>query len=162
MHVLKFNSFISKNNDAPFSIKKSVWGSALNASILYSCESWLTNYLRAVDKPYMDTLKLLLGIQHSTCNDLTLMESGAPDVKCFVRQRQFNFLQKLKARNSYHGSYVEYVIKLAIAKEVPSTYNIGCYLQKLLQEHLSIDADIENRKSLIRNSACIFKKGDIL
>ena len=35
-HVLKFNSFISKNNDAPFSIKKSVWDSALNASILYS------------------------------------------------------------------------------------------------------------------------------
>ena len=38
-HILKFSSFLTKNSDAPYIVKRSVWTSALNASMLYSGKS---------------------------------------------------------------------------------------------------------------------------
>ncbi len=39
-HVRKFSSFLQKNSDAPYSIKKLVWNSAMSSAVMYSCESW--------------------------------------------------------------------------------------------------------------------------
>ena len=80
-HIFKFTSFLLKNIDAPYHVKRTVWQSAVTSAILYSCESWLTADTRAVEKQYMSTLKQLLGVKQSTCNDLTLVESGEGHVK---------------------------------------------------------------------------------
>ena len=45
-HVLQFNSFLSKNSDAPYSVKKTVMNSAVNSALFYSSESWMTSDLR--------------------------------------------------------------------------------------------------------------------
>ena len=44
-HVMKFYSFLSKNCDAPYVVKKQVWQSALKAAVFYSCETWITQDL---------------------------------------------------------------------------------------------------------------------
>ncbi len=38
-HTRKFSSFLAKNYDAPFVVKKIVWESAISSAILYSCET---------------------------------------------------------------------------------------------------------------------------
>ncbi len=40
-HVLKFVSFVMKNNGIPFAIKKRVFDAALMSSLNYGCESWI-------------------------------------------------------------------------------------------------------------------------
>ena len=40
-HYFKFVSFLNKNRDCPFFIKKKVLDSALISTILYNCESWI-------------------------------------------------------------------------------------------------------------------------
>ena len=39
-HVLKFVSFVRRNNDVPFMVKRRVFDAALMSSLLYGCESW--------------------------------------------------------------------------------------------------------------------------
>ena len=36
-HVLKFVSFINRNNDIPFTIKKKVFDAVVTTSVLYGC-----------------------------------------------------------------------------------------------------------------------------
>ncbi len=40
-HVLKNVSFVRKNNDLPFIVKRRVFKAVLMSSILYGCESWV-------------------------------------------------------------------------------------------------------------------------
>jgi len=50
--VMKFVSFVSKNVDFPFWVKKTVFNAALMSSILYGCESWLATSLKPIDLTY--------------------------------------------------------------------------------------------------------------
>lgn len=127
-HVFKFTSFLLKNSDAPYHVKHTVWQSAVTSAILYSCESWITTDTRAVEKPYMSTLKQLLGVKQSTCNDLTLVESGEGHVKDVIRDRQLKFLRKLLARSDFQGSYIETVFNMAIAKRTPMGVQLAVLL----------------------------------
>ncbi len=69
-HVTKFISFLKKNNDIPFHVKKRVFEACVMSAILYGCESWLNADLRPVMKLYNWALKYLLRVRLSTCNDV--------------------------------------------------------------------------------------------
>ena len=69
---------------------------------------------------YMSTLKQLLGIRHTTCNDICLVEAGVGDAKSYIQGRQRNFLYKLMRREDFNVSYVGHLINLAIAVKCPS------------------------------------------
>ena len=90
-HIGNIPLFLMKNNDAPIFVKKVVWDSTINGSILYSCETWLTSDLRVAQRPYMNSLKQMLGVRQSTCNDIVLMESGVNDVRAQVKEKQLQF-----------------------------------------------------------------------
>ncbi len=47
-HIRKFSSFLAKNFDSPFVVKKVVWESALSTAILYSFETWMVKDITAV------------------------------------------------------------------------------------------------------------------
>ena len=94
-HVIKYASFLCKNSDAPYYIKQQVWHCALQSALFYSCETWLTSDLRAAESVYMSTLKLLLGIRHTTCNDICLVEAAVGDAKGYIQQRPKNYYFKL-------------------------------------------------------------------
>ena len=103
--ALKFYSFLNKNFDAPYTVKKQVWTSALISSIMFSCETWLTKDFTSVNRLYNDTLKNMLGVRRTTCNDILYIETGIPDAKTFIQIRQKNFLNKLYRRTHFRGSY---------------------------------------------------------
>ncbi|KAF0293374.1 hypothetical protein FJT64_008813 [Amphibalanus amphitrite] len=132
--VRKFRSFLRKNNEAPFTVKKAVWDSALNASILYSCETWMTDSLKPVDQMYQHTLKDLVGVRYQTPSDLIYVETGIPPLSARVGQMQRNFLMKLQASTHFEGSPVQKAIELARVHACP----MGQYIEKLLgSPHLS-------------------------
>ena len=100
----KFSSFLSRNDDAPFHVKRKVWDAALNSAILYSCETWLCPDLKCVEKVYMDTLKEMLGVRSQTPNDLCLVEADIVPVKPRIISRQIEFMQKLERLAHFQGS----------------------------------------------------------
>ncbi len=50
--ILKCVSFLKKNTDVPFYVKKRIFEAALMSSILYGCESWFNGDLRPIEKLY--------------------------------------------------------------------------------------------------------------
>ena len=114
-HILKFTSFLSKNSDSPFPVKKKVWESALNSAIFYSCETWLTNNLQTIEKSYMSTIKQMLSVRQTTCHDIIQLELGIGNAKSLVQDRQAKYLNKLMERQ--RGTYIQRTIDLAISKK---------------------------------------------
>ncbi len=86
-HVRKFSFFLQKNSDAPYSIKKLVWNSAMSSAIMFSCESWCIKNLGACTA-YMGSIKKLLGVRTQTPNDTVCAESGLLSVQAFVKKCQ--------------------------------------------------------------------------
>ena len=126
--VRKFRSFLRKNSEAPFTVKKAVWDSALNASILCSCETWMTGSLKPMDQMYQHTLKDLVGVRYQTPSDLIYVETGIPPLSARVGQKQRNFLMKLQASTHFEGSPAQKAIELARVHACP----IGQYIENLL------------------------------
>ena len=128
--ITKFSAFIAKNKDAPYSVKKTVWNSAIMSAVLYSCETWLTRDLSAVNSAYRRTIKEMLGVRQSTQTNMMLLEAGLPDAKPLIFAKQKLYLDKLRASPSYHGSPVQKAITLAQLHRSPMGNHIA-YLDSL-------------------------------
>ena len=139
-HIRKFSSFLKKNSEAPFSVKKLVWESAMNSAILYGCESWLCNNIKAVEQPFALSQKQLLSVRTQTCHDLVQLELACPGVKARIKEAQITFFQKLMSRSDYQGSPAQFVINLVRRKGCES----GLYIDTLL----NIRAGTEKKRSL--------------
>ena len=63
---MKFVSFVIKNKDFPFAIKRKVMEAALLSSILYASESWIGTSIDVANNAYMTVIKCLLGVRTST------------------------------------------------------------------------------------------------
>ena len=101
-HVLKFVSFVNKNNDVPFVVKRRVFEAALMSSLLYGCESWVNADLKPIVKLYNWCLKQLLGVRKNTCNDVCYAESGFPPVQDLIKVKQHKFFHKMwQERSEY-------------------------------------------------------------
>ena len=132
-HVLKFTSFLEKNNDFPFFIKRKVFDACLMSSLVYGCESWLNAGLRPVAKLYHTCLKQLLGVRNTTTTDLCLMELGYPEFKALIASKQRVFFRSIVAKRN--GMVDDPFI--TVFNIVMDSGNITArYLRKLLDEHL--------------------------
>ncbi len=123
----KFTSFICKNEDTPYSVKRAVWESALQGAILYSCESWICDYLKSTMKPFLTTQMLLLGVRPQTCTDLVTIEMGCGTAKSYIQRRQLTFLKKLRTRKDVNDSPVYQAIEMA--KEAKC--KMGLYIEMM-------------------------------
>ena len=94
-HALKFISFVNKNNDVPFIIKKKIFDAALMSAMLYGCESWLNGDLKPIEKLYKWCIKQLLGVRKTTGNDICLVELGLPPLRALVKAKQRKFFKKM-------------------------------------------------------------------
>jgi hypothetical protein len=126
-HVNKFSSFVSKNNEAPFTIKHKVWEAAMMSAIMYSCESWLTNEFHSAEGVYYRTIKELLGVRLQTPNLITLVESGTPTITAFIRQRQAKFFQRINALND-PTIPIQQAIKIAKDAKSPMSKVLQCIM----------------------------------
>lgn len=147
-HTMKYLSFLRKNSDAPYSIKKVVWNSALLSSVFYGCETWLCKDLKCTSKPYMTTLKALLGVRPTTCNDLVLIEAGVLDAKAFIIEKQKQFFKKLLSRPNFQSSYLHNVIQMSINAHS----EMGVYLSNLMDKLDDVSDSNAQVKDKVLNS----------
>ena len=95
-HTIKFDAFIRKNPDMPFTAKKKVFDAALMSAVLYSCETWLSPAACKIAEPmYASCVKTLLGVRKTTATDLCLIEAGLPSLQKHVKSLQKKALEKL-------------------------------------------------------------------
>ena len=93
-HALKFISFVNKNNDVPFTVKKKIFDAALMSAMLYLCESWMNGDLKPIEKLYKWCIKQLLGVRKTTSNDVCLVEMGMSPLRALVKAKQRKFFLK--------------------------------------------------------------------
>ena len=68
-HCLKYVSFVEKNPDLPFTIRKKVAEACIFSTILYGCETWCCSDFNKLESLYMRVVKALLAVLETTCND---------------------------------------------------------------------------------------------
>ena len=63
-------------------------------SVLYVCESRLTEQTRKVEMLYVDALKALLGVRETQVQNVVLLETGIPSLKELIRKKTAKFVGK--------------------------------------------------------------------
>ena len=145
-HYFKFISFLEKNCDLPFIIKKRVFDACLLSALLYGCESWLDGDLKPMCKLYHWALKQMLGVRYTTCNDLCYVESGYAPLKAIVKARQRKFFVKMyNDRINMDDDPLGLVIKLVMN----TRYSTKKYLHDLINNDIG---DIQNEFASVKDN----------
>ena len=149
-HALKFISFVNKNNDIPFTIKKKVFDAALMTTMLYGCESWLNGDIKPIDKLYKWCVKQLLGERKTTNNDVCLVELGMPPLKAIVKAKQRKFFSKMWIeRNETDRDPLIHAMRIVL------NYNdcVSRDIRDMISNNINdVDIAIDTLKSKIENS----------
>ena len=90
----KFKIFCRKNETMPYKFKKQVLEAMIVSSLLYACESWLTDNVNEVERMYISALKSLLGVRDTTRTDTIMIETGLPSICERLRKRTAAFARK--------------------------------------------------------------------
>ena len=139
-HLRKFTSFLAKNKDAPFKVKKLVLTAALNSALLYGSETWYSNNFQPIIQPILSATKQLMGVREQTCNDIVYLESGTVSPKVTIRERQKSFLKKIKAREDFQLLPINQAMQLAKNWRSP----MGIYLERLENDHTDNIREFKN------------------
>ena len=98
-HVGKFEAYVRKNSDMPFTVKLKVFRAALMTAVLYGAETWVSNGIwRVIGPLYATCIKTLLGVRRTTATDLCLIEAGQPSISQLIKSSQKNMIYKLTSR----------------------------------------------------------------
>ena len=111
-----------------------------------------TDSLQASETIFSQTLKLVLGVRRTTCNDLVYVELGIGDAKAHIRDQQRSYLRKIMARPNFSGSYIDRIIEMARNSRCPS----WLVLQSILSEGAPdcyADESLEKIRAKIRTEA---------
>ena len=148
--ILKFVSFLKKNTDVPFYVRKRIFDAALMSSVLYGCESWFNGDLRPIEKLYNWGMKQLLGVRVTACTEMCYVELGYPTVKALIQAKQRKFFQLLWGER--HGSLDDpwaHAVRLTLASNTPTAR----YIYSLIHDSVDdVKLSIENLKSNIIRS----------
>ena len=149
-HTLKFISFINKNNDIPFVVKKKIFDAALMSTLLYGCESWLNGNLQPIEKQYKWCIKQLLGVRKTTNNDICLIELGLPPLKSLVRAKQRKFFRKVtQERIELNDDPLLHAINITLSYRDSMSRFVG----DLIHNHSDdVNEGLNNLKQTILNS----------
>ena len=92
-HVLKFFSFLKRNHNMPFSVKKKVAEACIMSTLLYGTETWLTSNFRQLEVLYNRIIKALLGVRTNVPNDLCYLECNMSSLKDRIIQKRKMFME---------------------------------------------------------------------
>ena len=147
-HAIKFYTFLNRNPDVPFSMKKQVAYACVLSSILYGCETWFTNSFGKAETMYTKIVKALLDVRNTTCNELCLVEADMPSFQALVAKRMKKYLQK-KIPNLDEEDPLAKAIELSRTANTPSYRKIQALLG---DESDVIEEDKAKREEDIRAS----------
>ena len=146
-HLLKFISFLTKNFDFPFWVKRKVLDAALLSTILYGCEVWLGNSVKAMTATYNASIRNLLGVRSTTATDLCLIEAGYPSLEARVKNIQRKVVQKLLMDPARSRQDDPFLAIWHLCKE-EKTKGYKYYERVLNNEHIL--TDLHQRQTRIR------------
>ena len=149
-HVLKFISFLKKNNDIPFIVKRRVFDAALLSSLVYGCESWVGADLKPVVKLYNWALKQLLAVRKTTPNIICYVEAGYPSLPDFVKYRQHKFYKEMwNERSSMGDDPLAFVMR----KEIEANTTTGNIVSEMIRDELpNMSVMLEKVKRCVEES----------
>ena len=151
-HVLKFVSFIKKNNDIPYIVKKRVFEAALMSTLLYGCESWVGADMKPMLKLYNWCLKTLLGVRRSTCNDVCYVESGYMPLKDLVGLKQNTFFRSMwQERSGNEDDPLLFVMNLASRSNTVTGRLVREYMNNDPKDRSSVMESV--RDNIIRSDS---------
>lgn len=130
-HVYKYISFVHKNQDAPFKVKKQVLQAAVNSVLLYACESWLTDNVKCIEAAVLKCLKVCLGVRSQTSSDLVYIETGSIPMAYEIRIRQKKFINK----KSQRADFRDLPVGLALHRAAEANSPMGKYFVNLMNSH---------------------------
>ena len=158
-HVLKYVSFLTKNNDVPFIVKRRVFDAALMSSLMYGCESWVCADIKPVIKLYNWSLKQLLGVRRTTSNQVCYAEAGYPSLPDFIRYKQHKFFHEMWSERS---TMPDDPLSFAITSTTQANTRTGKFIKELLENEVpSMTSLIEKVHSAItasNSSRCLVYK----
>ena len=149
-HVLKFVSFIKKNNDIPFIVKRRVFDAALMSSLLYGCESWIGGDIKPIIKLYNWAMKELLSVRKTTPNIICYAELGYPSLPDFVKYRQHRFFLRMwRERNTMDDDPLIFAMRTATTENT----SVGKIVQNMIRTDVpAFSTLVENVHEAINNS----------
>ena len=158
-HVLKYVSFLRKNNDVPYIVKKRVFDAALMTSVLYGCESWVGSDVRPVVKLYNWGLKQLLGVRRTTPNQVCYAEAGYPALPDLIRYKQHKFFNKMWAeRSRMHDDPLALAIKMCIDCNTPTGRLVNQFVSSEVPNISSLSGNVHNFVADSIASRCLVYK----
>ena len=117
------------------------------SALLYGCESWFNGDLKPINKIYNWSLKQMLGVRFTTCNDVCYLESGYSPLSAIIKSKQRKFFTKMfDVRTNMFDDPLGYVLKLVLS----SRYNTKTYLNDLINNPGFNDNQYESDK--LKNS----------
>ena len=153
--VLKFVSFLKKNNDIPFVVKRRVFDAALMSSLLYGCESWVGADFKPVIKLYNWSLKQLLGVRRTTANLVCYAESGYLPLPELLKMKQHKFFSKVYAeRLNLNDDPLLFVINTIRTCNTPTGRLVNEYLTSAVKDSNAIMSEVHNQILLSNSSRC--------
>ena len=149
-HVLKFVSFLNKNNDIPFKIKYQIFQLALMPALVYGSESWLNGDIKPMNKLYLWCIKQLLGVRKTTVTSLCLVELGCPEFRSLVaaNQRKF-FSQAWSERRGMIDDPLVHAVRIILDYNSP----VSRYVHGLINNNVDdIGVSMEKMKTEVSTS----------
>ena len=144
--MLKFISFLVKNNDIPFIVKRRVFDAT------GVCESWVGAdiLIKPVVEVYNWSLKQLLGVSKSTLNVVYYVESGYPSLRDLVKYRQHIFFKKMwDDRCSMSDDPLSFAMRKVMGENTSAGRTVS---QMIREEVLGMSVLLEKAKRSVTES----------
>ena len=128
-------------------------------SLMYGCESWLTEQFKVLEKSYIGALKALLGVRETTRTDIVLLETGMPTLREFIRKKTASFVKK-NVRGDIDETPLAKVYKMCEQNRTPGYVHLKRMLDYPEQQNLQ---DLKMKFANERGSkATTYKEMNIL
>ncbi len=133
-HILKFASFVKKNRDTLFYIKRRLFKAVLMSTVLYRCESRLNGDLKPAVKLYNWGIKQLLGVCMTTVNEICYLELALPALRALGTHKQRKFFSSMwRERRDMNDDPWTFVVRLVLEADTPTS--------RLISDLLTQDKD---------------------
>lgn len=103
-------SLISKSRrlSLPINIQLQLYDSLVLPIMLYGCEIWGNSNIDVLDKLYLKYLKMVLGVQGKTCNNMVYGELGRIPLENYIKKRAIGFWARMMVNKETKISRVIY------------------------------------------------------
>ena len=142
----KFKIFCKKNETMPFRFKKKVLEAALMSSLLYGCETWITDNLKEVEKVYIGAVKSVLGVRETSRSDTVLIEAGMSSLRNLVDKRTSDFLKKELCADKEDDTPLRKIVKICEEKRTGG-YRFLFKIQNPREPSSTVEQNFQNQTS---------------